>query len=1090
MQRPPGNFGSAMPPPPSQGGPQFISTAGQQGQNFNQQPQQNSNVYNTQPPQNNDYNAQPQSSSAYNSQPPQNNAYNAPPVGQTFNAQPPPGGLQSYNSQPPPSNAYNSQPPPGGQSFNSQQPSSSNSYNSQPPQNNMPTAPVSNQPRVPFFSTANGSPTPVPVSTSGPPMSGGPPSSMGVGPSSSMSGGPPSSMGGQPSSMGGQPSSMSGGPPSSMGGVPPSSHGSFSAMPPPPSNGGFQDNMPPPQSQQGGGPQFFSNPGMQSSNLGMQHGSGEFGSQGNMQQYNASPSSIQGGIQSQNSFGQDLNAQQQNAPDLSSQLPFLDNIDPSIQCNPAFLRPSVGKLINSQSMAAASRVPLGIICKPMAGDKGNENDQIEVVDFGTTGIVRCKKCRTYINPFVSWMDNGRKWRCNLCGGVNDVPNTYFSHLDADGQRRDKDQRPELSRCSVEFVAPGEYMVRPPQPPVYFFLIDVSSSSAASGMLQSCVNAIKASLDEIPGSPRTQIGFITYDTTIHFYNLKSTLAAPQMHVVSDVTDIILPLPEDLLVNLQDSRVVIDNLLDSIPSMFSNNQAVNSCTGPALSAAKAVIGHIGGKLCLFQSSLPTIGEGTLKPRDNPRLLGTDKEHTLLNSEESWYKNTAIECSKIQIAIDTFLFSAQYTDVATLSVLSKYTGGSTYYYAGFYSPRDGVKFERELHHCLTRATAFESVIRVRATRGVRISNFYGNYFVRGTDLLALPNCTSDSTFAFDLAYDESMLSAQAITLQCALLYTTTEGERRIRVHTMLIPITQNIKEMVDSIDIDCVVNLLSKQAIDVAQKTGFENARQRVNQIAIDMIRASKGGITNGQGGMPGQAGGYYPQQQQQAQSDAPIPESLQLLPLYSMALQKSLVLRGGNDVRIDERAYFHQLVQNMDIDESKVFIYPRMFSIHDMTEDSGINSDNADDDDCLTAGPFRVRLPALLNLTSERLATDGIFLLENGYELFMWIGRSVNPAIIDTLFGTSTLEGVDMATLAILADNSDFSSRVNAIVVALRQDRFRYMHLHFIKEGDGYAEAFFSRYLVEDRANFQGGAMSYTEFYTNITRQAQQGGGHPF
>jgi hypothetical protein len=59
--------------------------------------------------------------------------------------------------------------------------------------------------------------------------------------------------------------------------------------------------------------------------------------------------------------------------------------------------------------------------------------------------------------------------------------------------------------------------------------------------------------------------------------------------------------------------------------------HSHTGPALNAAKRVIQHVGGKLCLFQSSLPTIGEGALKMRDNPRLLGSDKEHTMLNAEE---------------------------------------------------------------------------------------------------------------------------------------------------------------------------------------------------------------------------------------------------------------------------------------------------------------------------------------------------------------------------------------------------------------------------------------------------------------------------
>jgi protein transport protein SEC24 len=66
------------------------------------------------------------------------------------------------------------------------------------------------------------------------------------------------------------------------------------------------------------------------------------------------------------------------------------------------------------------------------------------------------------------------------------------------------------------------------------------------------------------------------------------------------------------------------------------------------------------------------------------------------------------------------------------------------------------------LTRATAFEAVMRVRATRGIRFSNFYGNYFIRGTDLLALPNCTADSSFSLDMAYDEAVLSAQAVTIQ----------------------------------------------------------------------------------------------------------------------------------------------------------------------------------------------------------------------------------------------------------------------------------------------------------------------------------------
>ena len=44
------------------------------------------------------------------------------------------------------------------------------------------------------------------------------------------------------------------------------------------------------------------------------------------------------------------------------------------------------------------------------------------------------------------------------------------------------------------------------------------------------------------------------STLHFYNLKPGLAAPQMMVVAEVDDPFVPLPDDLLVNLRESREV--------------------------------------------------------------------------------------------------------------------------------------------------------------------------------------------------------------------------------------------------------------------------------------------------------------------------------------------------------------------------------------------------------------------------------------------------------------------------------------------------------------------------------------------------------
>jgi len=744
------------------------------------------------------------------------------------------------------------------------------------------------------------------------------------------------------------------------------------------------------------------------------------------------------------------------------------------QCDQRFMKMTVGNIPNSASLAQQSGLPLGVILRPLAPDENGE-DNIDVVNFGSCGIVRCKRCRTYVNPFVQWLDNGRRWRCNLCGASNDVPSSYFCHLDANGQRRDKDQRPELCTGSVELVAPAEYMVRPPQAPVYMFVIDVSASAVQSGMLQTVVEAIKDCLDTLPGSPRTQVGVLTYDSTIHFYNLKSTLNQPQMMVVSPLQELFLPIPDDLLVNLSESREVVETLLDSLPTMFENTPNVETCFGPALQAAFKVMAHIGGKMCIFQGSLPSLGEGRLKHRENPRLLGTEKEHTLFHAEEPFYKTKAVEFSKYHVCCELFLTAAQYTDVAALAQLSKHTGGQLYYYPAFNGQIHGGKLKGELTHALTRTTGFEAVMRVRCTRGMRISNFYGNFFIRGTDLLALPNCHADSTFGVELAYADTVVSASVISVQAALLYTTSSGERRIRVHTIAAPVTTVFGNLFLSADVDAVCNMQAKIALETSLKTGLDSARDLLYRRLVDVMRSYRS--TMGQGGL-----GYGQQQQQQQQGGLGLPEQLQLLPLYTMALQKNKTFRGGTEISTDERGYMMQQLACMPVEDSRVFIYPRLFALHDMDPTCGTPCEDTEDESIVTAGTDKIKLPAVVNLSCERLVSEGCFLLEDSQVLYMWLGHQVSPAFLQSVFSIQSLEGIDCSQLVLLQNPDELSNRVNGIVNALREERAAHMQLCVVREGDPNEGRFFW-HLVEDRASFTGGTYSYPEFLNHVTRQSQ-------
>ena len=401
----------------------------------------------------------------------------------------------------------------------------------------------------------------------------------------------------------------------------------------------------------------------------------------------------------------------------------MKEIDESLNCREEFMQPTVGAIPSSASLMQKSNLPFGLTIHPLA--EGPDLPELPLVNFGSIGIVRCSSCRAYINPFCPFLDNGQRWRCNLCGGSNEVPSVYYSPLNERGKRTDLADRPELSQGSCEFVAPVEYMVRPPQAPVYVFVLDVSAPAVASGLLHTTAAAIKESLQSLPGDTRSQVAFITFDNSIHFYNLKRTLTQPQMMVLSDLDDIFLPQPEDLLVNLNDSMEVINTLLDSLPEMFAANKSSDNCLGAAMDAAFAVMSHIGGKMVVVTSGLPLSGRGKLKNREDVKLLGTDEEKSLYlpadDPQAATYKNRAVNFSRQQISVDMFFASQRYTDIASMGCLARYTAGNVYHYPAFNANKDGARLHGDLVHDLTRTTGFEAVMRIRVSGGKFLSIYW---------------------------------------------------------------------------------------------------------------------------------------------------------------------------------------------------------------------------------------------------------------------------------------------------------------------------------------------------------------------------------
>ncbi|KAI8350455.1 protein transport protein SEC24 [Mortierella sp. GBAus27b] len=729
---------------------------------------------------------------------------------------------------------------------------------------------------------------------------------------------------------------------------------------------------------------------------------------------------------------------------------------PFANCDPSYKRSTLNAIPATSTLLTKSRLPFGLVITPYRSVKEGDEPVPVVTD---SIIARCRRCRTYINPFVRFVEGGQRWKCNMCYTLNEVPSSF----DYDPQTQtpvDRWKRKELNHAVVEYIAPTEYMVRPPQPLVHLFVIDVSYPAVQCGMLATAATTILESLDRIPDDEgRTKIGIITVDSSIHFYNLNTVSGEPQMLVVSDLEDPFLPQPQDLLCNLRQCRSTLESLLNRLSDMFKDTQAVGSALGPALQSAHKLISPIGGKILCLQASLPNLGVGALKPREDPKMLGTSKESTLLQPSSPFYKNLAIECSKTQVCVDMFIFGSQYSDIATLSCLPRYTGGSTFFYPAFTAAKseDALKFAHELAEFLSQRIALEAVMRVRASKGLRMSAFYGNFFVRSTDLLSLPNVPRDQSYTIEVSFEDN-LTIPTVCFQTALLHTSSYGERRIRVLTLALPVTDSLSELYQSADQVAITTMLACKAVERGMSSKLDDARDALTNKCVDILGVYKTHLTAASSG---------------ATPNLQISDNLKLLPLLTLGMLKHVAIRGGSQIPSDLRSYAMHLFSTLPSQCLIPYMHPRFYSLHNMPEQCG------------TIGPNGIEMPMTLNLSSERLERSGLFLLEDSQNIFLWLGREAVPQLCMDLFGVPNYESVRGGKTTLPAVDTDFNKRVNLIIGKTREMRRTsyYPQLYVIKDdGDPALRMWFLSHLIEDRAE---PIMSYHQYLGHLKDRVNSG-----
>ncbi|NXN74138.1 SC24C protein, partial [Himantopus himantopus] len=722
--------------------------------------------------------------------------------------------------------------------------------------------------------------------------------------------------------------------------------------------------------------------------------------------------------------------------------------------SPRYIRCTSYNIPCTSDMAKQSQVPLAAVIKPLATLPPEETLPY-LVDHGESGPVRCNRCKAYMCPFMQFIEGGRRFQCCFCSCVTEVPPHYFQHLDHTGKRVDFYDRPELSLGSYEFLATVDYCKNNkfPSPPAYIFMIDVSYNAMKSGLVRLICEELKSLLDYLPREGNMEesairVGFVTYNKVLHFYNVKSSLAQPQMMVVSDVADMFVPLLDGFLVNVNESRTVIASLLDQIPEMFADTRETETVFAPVIQAGLEALkaAECAGKLFIFHTSLPVAeAPGKLKNRDDKKLINTDKEKTLFQPQTSFYNNLAKDCVAQGCCVDLFLFPNQYLDVATLGVVTYQTGGSIYKYAYFQLETDQDRFLNDLRRDVQKEVGFDAVMRVRTSTGIRATDFFGAFYMSNTTDVEMAGLDCDKTITVEFKHDDKLSEDSGALLQCALLYTSCAGQRRLRIHNLSLNCCTQLADLYRNCETDTLINYLAKYAYRGVLSSPVKTVRDAlINQCAQILACYRKNCAS------PSSAGQLI------------LPECMKLLPVYLNCVLKSDVLQPGPEVTTDDRAYIRQLVTSMDVAETNVFFYPRLLPL----TKADVDSDS---------------LPAAIRNSEERLSKGDIYLLENGLNIFVWVGVNVQQGLIQNLFGVSSFSQISNALSTLPVLENPFSKKVRSIVDMLQVQRSRYMKLIIVKQEDKL-EMLFKHFLVEDKS-LSGGA-SYVDFLCHMHKEIRQ------
>ncbi|XP_061586196.1 uncharacterized protein si:dkey-13n15.2 [Cololabis saira] len=703
--------------------------------------------------------------------------------------------------------------------------------------------------------------------------------------------------------------------------------------------------------------------------------------------------------------------------------------------SPCVIRSTSYSIPCDGQMALLSRLPLGALVTPLGKQHAGEKDLPLCKD--TDCLLGCGCCGAPMCPAMAWQDCGQRFSCPFCEKLTEVPWKHFQPTrGVEGDRVDKDERPELSLGSYEITASQKG-----ESPALLLAVDVSASALRSGHLEFVTQQIHALFTSLNGEDGESlsdvpVGLMTYDSRIHLYDLSPNLSRPHMLVVTETEDLQLPLREGLLVPLKDCVESIDSVLRLLPQFdaeFEDSRGVP--IELPVKAGLAVLQGLRhpGKLLIFHTSAlieaghSNFSSGFFVPNRPMSIFQPPEQAVLL----------AKECVRQGCGVHLFVLSQPDVGGAWPGHIPHLSGGALHTYSHLQGALDRERFSADLKRTVNIETCYQAELRIFVSKDLRVSGCYG-LFVPGPSPGHVTMATLDSrtTLAVELAHTRALDETRGAAIQVVLCYSNQAGERRTRVHTLTLRCSRHIQDMFRSCQAQTLLTFYCKKMYCAVLERPLQELREELQTEVTEALASYRkhccsSSVSAGQ---------------------LVLPQHLRTLPVYINSLRKSEVLLPGLRSSVHQRLQQRCRVLGLDTASTVTHFYPRLLSL------------------LLSGGAG-----GHLRCCAASLEPRGLYLVDAPLALLLWVGIQVPACTLVELFNTSCFSSLPSGETKLPALENRRSVAVRALIDALNVQAPGTRKLLVVKQGDSCEEAL-QRHLVEDKS--PNGGASYADFLYHV------------